>query len=297
MVFFNEEGRFNDFIYHVDGILYGLKGTMSVYIIERGGERLMVDTSEKMAARKIHKKLQALGIAPVQKIFLTHSHWDHVAGSGKFRKLMAGETDIDIYASEAAIDNLKHPDKMNAVFGRKLRPIDDVIPLKDGDAIDLGGLELVATALPGHTTDSMGLLEKESKVLFAGDALIDRTDRETFLPTYMPPDFHEGDIQATFQKVRDMRERGDIEAVALAHCGIWAGADCDRVVGEMEDLHFKTKEAIIRWYRENPDPKRIALKYMETFIPGTHVHSKENIMGLEMMVKDYITSMQLLKWI
>ena len=43
----------------------------------------------------------------------------------------------------------------------------------DGDVIDLGGRELEAIALPGHTPGSMALLDRQTGRLYSGDSIQD----------------------------------------------------------------------------------------------------------------------------
>ena len=101
-------------------------------------------------------------IYPIHKIFLTHSHFDHVEGANELQKLMK-DTKIEVLASENAIENLKNPHNMNEVFAAKMEPIKDVIPLKDNEIIDLNGLELKVLNFFGHTMDCIALFDKKNK--------------------------------------------------------------------------------------------------------------------------------------
>jgi glyoxylase-like metal-dependent hydrolase (beta-lactamase superfamily II) len=50
-------------------------------------------------------------------------------------------------------------------------PKDTTDALSDGDSIDLGGRALTAVHSPGHTPDSICLLEEDSRILFSGDTI------------------------------------------------------------------------------------------------------------------------------
>ena len=146
MVIIKSEGRFNDNSYLVDGNLMGTKEVLALYVVENDGMRMLIDTSSPFQSRKIVKKMKELGIFPVHKILLTHSHFDHIQGVEKLKKLMK-ETDVEVLASEKAIDNLKDPKIINDVlenemFNVQAKPVVDVTPLKEGDVIDLNGLKL-----------------------------------------------------------------------------------------------------------------------------------------------------------
>ena len=209
--------------------------------------------------------MKEFGIFPIQKILLTHSHWDHMQGVGELIKMMEG-VDVEVLASEKAIENLKDPRYMNDPFDVPAKPVEDVTPLTEGDLIDLNGLTLRVINLFGHTMDSIAVLDEKNKNIFVGDA-IKRKDYDTFSPLFMPPDFNEFELLNTFKKLRDMEN--ELNSLSLSHYGIWTNEDCHKLLADMEPLHHKTKESIIKWYNENPAVEYLASKYIETFIPNS----------------------------
>ena len=268
LVFINKEGKFNENTWLIDGNLFGGKGNLSIYIIENDDIRLMIDTSEKAMAPIIIEKLKKFKIYPIHKIFLTHSHFDHVDGVHELQKLMK-TTNIEVLASENAIENLKNPNKMNEVFATKMEPIEDVIPLKDNEIINLNGLELKVLNFFGHSMDSIALFDQKNKNIFTGDAIIDKSSIYYFQPTFIPPDFHEAELLKTFQRLRNIKD--ELNSISLAHYGVWTEEDFEQIVNTMEELHFSTKDSIIKWYNENPSYNYLALKFHETFIPKSKI--------------------------
>ena len=107
--------------------------------------------------------------------------------------------------------------------------------------------------------------------------------RSGLFPIFMPSDFHETEALKTFQRLRELRPR--FNSISLAHYGVWEGKDCDKIIEEMEDLHFQAKNSIIQWYDENPSMNYIALKYHEKFTPNSKVFTKEHIGGLELQME------------
>ncbi|MFW9874423.1 MAG: MBL fold metallo-hydrolase [Candidatus Thorarchaeota archaeon] len=282
MVFINEEGKFNENSYMFDGFMFNLPKKLSIYIIENNEMRMMLDTGISFQARKLINKLKEFGLFPIHKLLLTHSHWDHIQAYNRIKKL--NESDFETFASENAIENLRNPEKINAIYGFPVDPIEgDITLLKDGDTIDLNGLKLEIINLFGHTMDSIGILDRKNKNLFTGDALINQTDRETYIINIMPPDFHEVKILNTYQKLRDMK--GELNSICLNHFGIWKDVYKDDLIDEVENTYFKTKDSIIQWYNENTEMKYIAEKYHDTFIPNSTVFTKSNIIGLELMMQ------------
>ncbi|MGQ4874992.1 MAG: MBL fold metallo-hydrolase, partial [Promethearchaeia archaeon] len=133
MVFIKEEGKFSENSYLIDGLIFRLPKQLALYIIENGGKKVLIDAGVKLAIRKVFNKMKEFGLTPIDEIILTHSHWDHIQGFNRMKKLNGAE--IKVYASENAIERLKNPEKMNDIFGYDTEPIENVNPLKEGDII------------------------------------------------------------------------------------------------------------------------------------------------------------------
>jgi len=280
IVYINTDGKFNENTYLIDGLpLFGMQGSIALYAIENEGETLLIDSSLSLMARKIILKLKEFGIYPAQKLslLLTHSHWDHTLGVKRLKRLMK-DVEIEVFASSNAIKHLKNPDFMNEPFEVKVNPIDNVTSLNDGDIIDLNGLELKVLNFFGHTMDSISIFDKKNKNIFVGDAIMNKR-KNYYQATFMPPEFNESELLKTFQKLRDISN--ELDSIALSHYGVWTGDDFKQIVKDMEEVHFRTKNAIINWYKENPSSNYIAKKYRETFTPNAIRYKGKNIELLE----------------
>ncbi len=288
MVFINSEGKFNPNTYLIDGKLYRTSGDIAIYVIENKGMRMMIDTSAGTAARTIVKKLKEFNLFPIHKLLLTHSHWDHVQGVGKLKKLIG---DFEVLASEHAIEDLKNPERVSKPYESNVNSVENVTSLKEGDIIDLNGLDLKIFEFFGHSMDSIAILDKENKNIFPGDAVIYSFDEGIFVPLTMPPDFNEEELLKTFQKLRSMKD--NFNTISLPHYGVWKDTDCDKLVGEIEEIYYKTKEEIIKWYSKNPSVEYVINKYHETFMPESKKNDKHNIARLEVMIPWVITGLKM----
>jgi len=288
LVFINSEGKFNDNSYLIDGLIFRLPKQLAVYVIENNGMTLMIDTGVQLSVRKIVNKLKEYGLFPINKLIITHSHWDHTQGFTKLKKAMGN---FETLASKNAIDNLKNPKKLNETFGYNVDPIENVTPLKDGDIIDLNGLELEVINLFGHTRDSIGVIDRKNKNIFTGDAIIDRYDRETVTGVFMPPDFDEAELLKSFEKLRSLKD--ELNSISLNHFGVWNDDDFEKILNEMEEIHRNTKESIMKWYGENPSLKYITEKYHETYTPNSTIHTKENLIGLELVMEWLVNGLKI----
>ena len=61
----------------------------------------------------------------------------------------------------------------------------------------------------------------------------------------------------------------------------------------MEEIHFKTKNSIIQWYKENLSSREIALKYFKTYIPNSGMIENEALDSLEMNIRWLIEGLKL----
>lgn len=150
------------------------------------------------------------GIGPVRKtveeyiktpyiVINTHGHMDHSAGNFQFDEVYVPSNDLDLYYLHNSIERrLKN---INDALSRNL--IDESFDQKAylnalcpsiktinvGETIDLGDMHVEIINMEGHTKGSIGLLIKEHKILFTGDAAIsmiwlflkESTDKKTYI--------------------------------------------------------------------------------------------------------------------
>ena len=128
--------------------------------IEDNGVRFFLLTGEKRAllvdsgrdvrnAREIAESLTDLPLSLVN----THADGDHVACNGQFDSF---------YMHPAEEPN----------YRRGNRP-GTILPIQEGDVLDLGGRALEIIHLPGHTPGSIALLDTANRVLISGDPIQD----------------------------------------------------------------------------------------------------------------------------
>jgi len=238
--------------------------SLSLYVIENNGVRMLIDSSTPENTERIINRLKHFNLYPIHKILLTHSHWDHIAGTNRLRDLI-DDINVEILASEKAIDKLKNPGLMNDVFDISVDPIEDVIPLKEGDLINLNGFMLEVVNFFGHTFDSIGIFDRQNRNIFTGDAIINRSGSYYKQPVFMPPEFNESALLNTFQRLKTMRD--ELDSVSLAHFGVWKKIHFKKILNNMEEFHFNAKNSLIEWYNKDLTIKEIATNYFETYIP------------------------------
>jgi len=158
-------------IHQVDGV------NGNSYIIARKG-LVIIDTGIPGSGKKILSYIRdTLHREPsgITTIVITHFHTDHVGGVKALKQAVPG-LKIAIHEGDAGyivgtIPLPRYPGLQGLVVGLFSRLMPSVFPpdiiLKDGDRIE--GLSCIH--LHGHTPGSIGLMDEESKTLFAGDLL------------------------------------------------------------------------------------------------------------------------------
>ena len=124
------------------------EGMVRCFLIVGQEKALLFDTgAEKIDLLALVRQVTDLPITLVQ----SHSDGDHTAAMGQFEQA---------YLHPAEAERLKE---------RYTGTLPVLLPAEDGDVFDLGGVQLEVIHLPGHTPGSIGLLDRQARILYSGD--------------------------------------------------------------------------------------------------------------------------------
>ena len=118
----------------------------------------------------------------MEKILLTHSHWDHIADVA----FLKNHFDIPIYVHQNDAANVEKPGSDGLPLLISIQGIKVDHYLVDGEIIDIGDLHARVIHTPGHSPGGVCFYEEEKKVLFSGDTLFQGTIGRVDLPTARP---------------------------------------------------------------------------------------------------------------
>jgi hydroxyacylglutathione hydrolase len=171
-------------------------GSDNMYLVEGQEKALLVDTG--LGVANLAEFIKTLTPLPIT-VINTHGHPDHAGGNLQFEKVYAHSNDFELikrFSSKEQRENtvknmLKNatvPDSVILKDPGNLKPT-VLMPLKQGDVLDLGKRKLEVIEVPGHTKGSICLLDRGRKLLFTGDNdntlvwlfLADCTPLETYL--------------------------------------------------------------------------------------------------------------------
>ena len=166
--------RLTKHLYQVCGRNYG--SHQNVYVVDVGSSLIMIDTGLNNRDRAIifdNLRYWKLNDRPIEAIFLTHEHYEHVANASYFQS--GGAT---IFAHEAARANiLEGGDSIMEYAYPECGPcvpfnVDHVF--SDGSNLSFGDVTIKVLEAPGHSKGSV-LLETTIDgrvVVFSGDTIL-----------------------------------------------------------------------------------------------------------------------------
>ena len=116
------------------------------FLLTGSEKALLIDSGRELhTARDIAESLTALPVS----LLNTHADRDHIGSNEQFESFYM------------------HPAE-EAHYRRSGRG-GTIVPVKEGDTLDLGGRELRIVDLPGHTSGSIAVLDVRNRVLISGD--------------------------------------------------------------------------------------------------------------------------------
>ncbi|MDR1559876.1 MAG: MBL fold metallo-hydrolase [Clostridiales bacterium] len=127
-------------------------GFVQCFLLE-GNESAVLFDSCAGGGENFKNAVHSLTDKPI-KLVLSHSDQDHTGGQEYFSAPTMHPAEYARYFSKGNEGKL-------------------VEPMWEGQMIDLGGIQLEAVLIPGHTPGSMALLDRVNRRLFVGDTISD----------------------------------------------------------------------------------------------------------------------------
>lgn len=147
------------------------------YLVLGSKKALLFDTG--MGISNIRKLAEGLTNLPIS-VLNSHTHNDHVGDNWRFTDIYGMDTDFTRTNAKGSREDAQAEIGPGEICGDlppgfnpqeyATRPFHISHWLHDGDKIDLGGRVLQVIATPGHTPDSIALLDKKNGLLFTGDS-------------------------------------------------------------------------------------------------------------------------------
>lgn len=162
-------------------------GGVRFFLLEGTKKALLIDTGMNTPdAKEIAESLTTLPVILIN----THADRDHISGNLSFGTFYMSPAEAENYAFGTQ-------QTVSAVASK-------MIPVKEGDIIDLGDRPLEIIDNPGHTPGSIAILDVRNRVLIGGDAI---QDGNIFM---FGRNRNIGQYVASLQHILDFRDRFDV---------------------------------------------------------------------------------------
>lgn len=118
----------------------------------------------------------------IEKILLTHSHWDHFADAHALKT----KTQAPLYVHFLDAKNIEHPGSDGIPLFVAIPPVSPDHFLNEGDILEIGRLKIEVIHSPGHSPGSVCFYLREQNLLLSGDTLFQGSIGSLSLPTARP---------------------------------------------------------------------------------------------------------------
>lgn len=126
-------------------------GFVRMFLLEGAEKALLIDTGmTTVNAKEIAESITKLPL----ELLNTHADPDHVGGNKGFTKFYMNPNEEENFRSHGN------------TYG-------EILPVNEGDIINLGNRPLKIIHIPGHTPGSIGILDVNNQVLIGGDSVQD----------------------------------------------------------------------------------------------------------------------------
>jgi len=182
------------------------------FLIVGSKKALLFDTGMGISdISKVVKQLSDLEVIVPN----SHSHFDHIGDNWRYptihvyaddeavKVLTAGFSHWDVrYDSDPELFTKELPEGFNpATYEIRSIKKENIQLIHDGDIIDLGNRQLEVLHTPGHSQDSIMLLDRKNRILFTGDTFCEFLF--AFMDTRMPK-YGLSNLQDYAQTIKDL---------------------------------------------------------------------------------------------
>ena len=140
----------------------------------------VIDPSQGSAA-KLLQAANGKGAA-IEKILLTHSHWDHIVDVAS----LVDKLHIPVFVHAEDRENLENPGVDGIPIAVFCKGVENPHLLEEGQILRVGNLTLKVLWTPGHSPGGVCFYAEEEKILFSGDTLFCGSMGALHLPTAQP---------------------------------------------------------------------------------------------------------------
>lgn len=265
-------------IWQFDLVDCGVEGRTCGYLVKGEKGWLLLETGPASSLPQIVAAIDNLDIGKDELIYIgvTHIHVDHAGGLGATAEHFP-EAKILVHHRGArhVIDPSRLIKGATAVWGAEkmaifgpILPVDQerVIPVQEGDEIDLGNRLLTVWDTPGHARHHVCFHDNKTNGLFTGDAagvyqphLSEKLGRYVIRTATPPPDFDEEAMMDTLKRMA----MAELDILYFTHFG-----PLKQPLQVIEQLigQLTLQMELARQYKGHPQSRELLGKAMVDYI-------------------------------
>ena len=227
-------------IHQIDTEALGNPRLIASYLIQGSERSALIDPGFPSSLPTVLARLEELefDVKKLDYIIATHTHIDHAGAIGELARLAPGS---QVVVHSRGSYYLRNPAKIagggKSVFSPEISnrfgevegvERSRIIPVSDGDTVDLGKEKLTVFYSPGHSTDHISLYEKESSAVITGDTFCLHYPElaDVLIPAGSPPIYQTNLILAELKRLSEL----DIKTVLTPHFGKASTSDPQKFI-------------------------------------------------------------------
>jgi glyoxylase-like metal-dependent hydrolase (beta-lactamase superfamily II) len=258
-----------------EGIWFLGREESGVYLLEGNNGSMIVSGGMSYIVSDILQQFKEFGRDEnrIRKLLILHSHFDHVGIVPFFKRR---HPEIEVYASQRGWEILQMDKAILTIneFGRNvarrmgkgdvysaydLEWRKDVSgrAIREGDRIDLGGLEVSILEIPGHSSCCLAAYAPELKALFptdGGGIPFDQTIVSSGNSNYTQ-------YQQSLERLKDL----EVDYYCADHYGYVTGAEARDFISKSIEMAKKNRARMEEVYRSTRDIDAAAQKLTSSF--------------------------------
>ena len=258
---------------------YFQEGFNAVYLIVSQGKAMLVDCGTAHSVPHIEKAMAEIGLGwdDLDRIFLTHVHLDHSAGSGM---IMQKAKNAKLWVHPRGYHHLVDPTKLVAgtkivyteqpleeIFGEVIAsPKERLMQTENNQEIDFYGKKFLIHHSPGHAKHHQSLFDLEQKIYFAGDTLgvcYRKWDLDRKIFAFLPsaPNQFEPEVwKNTLKEIQKL----NLQKICVTHFG--EVSSVSELLSQVEDLVDQFATIGLKHKNSENRKEKIATDLAEIFI-------------------------------
>ena len=246
----------------------------SAFLVDDGETSVLYDTGFAFTGNEVAKNIKsALRGRTLDYIFLTHSHYDHAAGTPYIKRLfpnatvVAGSYAARIFSKDSAKNLMRELDRKNAA-SLGIFEYEDLMDelsvdraVEDGETVMAGKMAFRVIALPGHTKCSVGYYCEEQGLLLSSETLGVFNGVDDVVPSYLVG------YQSALDAIARVKELAP-HRILLPHLGLIEGETVTFYLNRAEERAVEAAEVITRMLQNGGSPADAAAWFEDTFWKG-----------------------------